>query len=356
MKVLFLTTNDISDFNGGAMASRRNFECLQDIYGSDKVDYSLIKDVNAINMGDRILRLIRRSYNNMIYPTFSHIGLDMNKYDMIFIDRSLMGAQIYNLRKKGYKGKIVTFFHNCEYDYYKMFIQNKSSLGAKLFEHSIRINELYSIKYSDACVFINSRDKDRTEELYGKSQKAAVAVMTLHDTYNPSINKCEVDNQKPLYTILGSYFKPNVDGAMWFVKNVYPYIEIRLRIIGKNMHLLRDRVKDKQIEIISNVNDLSPYMVESDYMLYPIFEGSGMKIKTCEALMWGKNIVGTPEAFSGYGINDYSKVGACCETAAEFISAINSLDMPKFNEYSRNHYKTFFSFEKSVQVFNNLLS
>ena len=47
-------------------------------------------------------------------------------------------------------------------------------------------------------------------------------------------------------------------------------------------------------------------------MLFPIFEGSGMKLKTCEALMFGKNIIGTPEAFAGYDIDDYTNVGACC--------------------------------------------
>ncbi len=39
-----------------------------------------------------------------------------------------------------------------------------------------------------------------------------------------------------------------------------------------------------------------------DYIISPIFVGGGMKVKTCEALMYGKNIIGTSESFEGYDI------------------------------------------------------
>ena len=104
----------------------------------------------------------------------------------------------------------------------------------------------------------------------------------MKDTYK-EIPVPEKKSEVPLYTILGSYFKPNVDGVKWFFENVFPHVNIRLRIVGKNMHLLRNDINCEGIEIISNAPDLTQYMAESDYMLYPIFEGSGMKIKTCEA-------------------------------------------------------------------------
>lgn len=46
-----------------------------------------------------------------------------------------------------------------------------------------------------------------------------------------------------------------------------------------------------------------------------------MKIKTCEGLMFGKNILGTSKAFEGYDLN-YCKVGAVCNTKEEFIESI----------------------------------
>ena len=44
--------------------------------------------------------------------------------------------------------------------------------------------------------------------------------------------------------------------------------------------------------------------------------GSGMKVKTCEALMYGKNILGTDEAFEGYEL-DTARVGGRCNNAED---------------------------------------
>lgn len=65
-----------------------------------------------------------------------------------------------------------------------------------------------------------------------------------------------------------------------------------------------------------------------------------MKVKTCECLMWGKNIMGTQEAFEGYKV-DYEKVGARCQTKGEFIEALRNLSChprPRYNRYARETY------------------
>lgn len=38
---------------------------------------------------------------------------------------------------------------------------------------------------------------------------------------------------------VGSYFKPNVEGIIWFIDNVMPYINYSLLIIGKGMEKIK---------------------------------------------------------------------------------------------------------------------
>ena len=52
------------------------------------------------------------------------------------------------------------------------------------------------------------------------------------------------------------------------------------------------------------LDDLGEYYRNCDVVIAPIFEGSGMKTKTTEALMWGKYIIGTNESFCGFAIDD----------------------------------------------------
>ena len=354
MKVLFITTNNVNDINGGARASQRNLECMQDIYGKDKVEICYVPPVIDNGLWAHFKSIFAKFFIGSVYPPLESFGVQTDNYDLFFFDSSRFGRQIKVLKRQK-KAKVVSFFHNCEADYIALFSKEKLSIGNRLYIHCIRKNEKLTLKYSDACVFINERDQRRTFEIYGvKPNKDEVISMTMKDTYK-EIPVPEKKSEVPLYTILGSYFKPNVDGVKWFFENVFPHVNIRLRIVGKDMHLLRNDINCEGLEIISNAPDLTQYMAESDYMLYPIFEGSGMKIKTCEALMWGKNIVGTPEAFSGYGIEDYTKVGACCTTADEFIKAINTLNMPHFNQYNRELFLNGFSYEKSLSIYQQLL-
>lgn len=106
-----------------------------------------------------------------------------------------------------------------------------------------------------------------------------------------------------------------------------------------------EKIKEEEpimhdVEVIGSVPDLTPYINEADIMILPIFKGSGMKVKTCESLMFGKNILGTDEAFEGYDA-DYDRIGGKCNTADDFIGKINDFitsPRPRFNTYSRQLY------------------
>ena len=71
----------------------------------------------------------------------------------------------------------------------------------------------------------------------------------------------------------------------------------------------------------------------------------------------GKNIIGTPEAWSGYDL-DYSKAGARCETVEEFVAAIGafcSSPRPRFNAYSRHVFLEKYSADCMVDKFRKVL-
>ena len=157
---------------------------------------------------------------------------------------------------------------------------------------------------------------------------------------------------------LGAYFPANVEGIEWFVKEVLPHVDIRMQIVGKGMEKLKEADWMRpDIDIRSNVPDLEPLFEAADIMVLPIFKGSGMKVKTCESLMYGKNIIGTPEAWSGYEL-DYAKAGGCCYTPAEFIASLNDFctnPRPRFNAYSREVFVEKHSADRMVEKFRSVI-
>lgn len=93
-----------------------------------------------------------------------------------------------------------------------------------------------------------------------------------------------------------------------------------------------------KVQVHDFADDLSLFYDAADFVISPIFLGSGMKTKTGEALMHGKAVLGTTEAFEGYDI-DCSKAGARCDTAEEFIRAIKHFQLRSTNHtYNRTAF------------------
>ena len=71
--------------------------------------------------------------------------------------------------------------------------------------------------------------------------------------------------------------------------------------------------------------DWEEWYRNSKFVVAPIFDGSGMKTKVAEALMYGKKIVGTPEAFVGYEAT-LPRSGWCCRSPDAFLNACNAAE------------------------------
>jgi hypothetical protein len=122
---------------------------------------------------------------------------------------------------------------------------------------------------------------------------------------------------------------------------------------------LESKIKNQKskINIFSDVENVAPFFEQADFVISPIFKGSGMKVKTCETLMFGKTIIGTTESFEGYNV-DFEKVGALANTKEEFIAAIQQISQKinsKFNTYSREYYLQNHTNDVAKKVFEKLL-
>lgn len=281
-------------------------------------------------------------------------------YDYVFIDRSVFGIIAKELRASGYKGKIIIHFHNVEYLYFRAKLSRYLPFR-QLIIRTADSNDRWACQYADKRIALNTRDADLLGERYHCTIDACVPI-ALPDALAGApalITQPALTRREPLCLFLGTYFPPNNEGILWFVENVLPYVHIRMQVVGKGMAKLKaENPILRDIEVVSDAPDLRPYLEEADIMVLPIFSGSGMKVKTCESLMHGKNIIGTSEAFEGYR-GDYRQIGGLCNTAQDFIDCIRSFEQqprPRFNTYSRNLYLQTYSYNAVKSLFKDLLN
>ena len=346
--------------DGGEQVAEMHHDALVKLVGENNVNTFYLHSHDKKRSAMDYLR------GAMYFPFGYHFGLTPQKvkrlcaiaheYDIIFIDRSVFGIIAKKLKPTGYKGRVVVFFHNVEALYFDSKIPTSTPFRSIIIRCADR-NDAYSCQYADKTIVLNARDDNELFSRYGRHADALIPIV-FRDKYNGDDTDTALTRTKPECLFIGSNFAPNNEGLLWFVSNVLPRVDIRFKVVGKGMEKLKEENEAlRDIEVIGSVPDLTPYLIQADLMILPIFKGSGMKVKTCESLMFGKNILGTDEAFEGYEA-DYDRIGGKCNTADEFVEKIKAFaanPRPRFNAYSRKLYLERYSEETMLNSLKAVL-
>ncbi len=100
-------------------------------------------------------------------------------------------------------------------------------------------------------------------------------------------------------------YKPNIDGAVWFCRNVWPRLREQrpneiLRLVGREpSREVRELGQIPGVEVIGSVPDVRPYLAEAAVVVVPLQIARGVQNKVLEALAMGKAVVSSPAPIVG---------------------------------------------------------
>lgn len=349
-KVLMISPQNFIHMNdsGGLHGAGRNYALLAKAFGSENVSVLQIVDElheDKVSFPQKQV-LIRKGNLNRYYNMFflrdrysKKQEREIKQYidevdpDIVFFDGTTFGCIAKMLPISVMK---IAFYHNIE----KRYATQKKNLMCVIRFWSTWMNEKCITKKADVRICLNRRDDELLYKNYLVHSDYIIPV-TFEDIGEKNINK-KMKN-KHILLFVGSFFLPNVKGIKWFCRYVMPKIDMQLIVAGKGMERLRGQLETHNIKVVGSVVDLSEYYNMASAVVMPIFVGDGMKVKTAEALMYGKTIFATNEALEGYDVEDVNGIYRC-NTADEFVNAINCESEFQFREDVRNvflnHYCT----------------
>lgn len=244
------------------------------------------------------------------------------KIEKVFIDGSNLGEFAAVLKRKCPQVEVVVFFHNVEARFFWGSFRLHKSIRALAVLLVNTLAERKAIKFSDKRICLSERDSRLLVQLYGRGA-THIAPMALEDKCPTSFVKTSAQAPERFALFVGGTFYANKAGIAWFVREVVPRIDLPIYIVGKGFEALRGELEiPGKVIVVGAVDSLDDWYHRAQFVIAPIFDGSGMKTKVAEALMYGKKIVGTSEAFTGYE-DVADRAGHICKSADDFVSAIN---------------------------------
>lgn len=239
----------------------------------------------------------------------------------VFLDGSNLGLLARAVKRALPKVEVLTFCHNVEARFFFGSFKVRPSLhSAGVFLANYHAERM-AVLWSDRIITLSERDSTVLRRFYGRGATDLLP-MAMADQTGPTGNAKSEAVASPYALLVGGNFYANLRGAQWYVHRVAPHVSLPTVIVGRGMEVLRPELeKIAGVRVVGGVADLAPWYRDAAVAVAPIFDGSGMKTKVAEALMYGKPVVGTPEAFSGYA-DDVISANWCASDAAGFAIGV----------------------------------
>ena len=346
-KVMLLTKQlHASPAGGREMLCKLNHDALKEIYGGRLVVLELPR--SRLQGLRSIVTAFRGNIDGLNDAVIGKAlqTIQAENVGKVFVDGSNLGGFVKVAKRRFPHVEISTFFHNVEARFFLGSLRQTKSLRALAVLVANYLAERKAVRYSDKIICLSERDSCLLQKFYGRTA-THVSPMALQDKLPPDHDMAAPPPKDKFALFVGGVFYANRAGITWFVKHVVPHIQIKTCIVGRGFEDLKQELeREGKVVVVGAVDSLAEWYRNAHFVIAPIFDGSGMKTKVAEAMMFGKKVIGTPEAFSGYE-DVADRAGWVCATADDFIAAIacaNGSIVPSFDPELRAIYEKKYSY------------
>jgi glycosyltransferase involved in cell wall biosynthesis len=218
------------------------------------------------------------------------------------------------------------------------------------------------IKIADITTVVSSYERD-----YLEKELNAPRVEVLSNIHQCTTVLPVYEDTQGIVFIGGYNHRPNVQGIVWFVNEVWPLVNEQIRnqgliIAGSNAPIEVFNLQQRNIQVVGWVNDSQALVRRSRLSIAPLLTGAGVKGKIGEALSQGIPVVATSIATEGMHFES-NQHGIVADTPSDFANAINALydSVDQWHLFQRSgldlirkHYSIDVAKEKFLEITNSL--
>lgn len=268
--------------------------------------------LNKLNKDRQYYSNIDDFYNRNLDSYLKNL-VKINTYDVVIVEYVFLSKAFLNFPAQTYK---ILDTHDVMTNRHRLFIEN----GKKPSWYSTTAaQEKMGLNRADHIISIQNNEKIHFSQL---TSKPITTIGHLVDFY--PLSSTFPPRKKILF--LGSDNPSNVFGIQSFITDIFPVVrasipDIELIIVGKICSKVIDQdgvVKMGEMPDIKAIYDLS------DIIINPLTIGTGLKIKSIEALGFSKALVSTSVGADGLE-SEINHSFLVANTPEEFCNALHSI-------------------------------
>lgn len=219
-----------------------------------------------------------------------------------------------------------------------VFSYKKQRLGVDKFWFDLTPND-EAKGVSRADVLLSIQDN---ESIYYRYIAPSKKTYTAYTSFSRHVQKLTGNNN---ILFLAGKNELNLNGIRWFIKKVFPLVLAKVSdaqlCIGGSICKALDDIVNPNISLLGKIEDEERFYSKGDIAINPIYQGTGLKIKTFEALSFGKVTVVHPHSMEGIYESDKAPllVGDTPERIADHLVTVleNKLLRKKLSDAAYNY-------------------
>jgi glycosyltransferase involved in cell wall biosynthesis len=203
---------------------------------------------------------------------------------------------------------IVLTEQNVESDLCLQFARNQPRSRTRLRQHleALKLTrwERWAIGAVDHCVAVSHRDQQILERLNPRATCSVIENGVDVDFFRPGPPLDE--RQKSVIFVGTLAWPPNLDGALFFLREVFPFLKrreprLRFKIVGSSpLPELRAVARSHDsVDLLADVDDIRPHVAASAVFVVPLRMGGGTRLKILDAWAQGIPVVSTSVGCEG---------------------------------------------------------
>jgi len=261
--------------------------------------------------------------------------------------------------------------HNIETRIWERYYKNESNQFKKFYikiqlDKLIKFEEIM-LTWADAITAVTDNESDEFRNINGNIPVETIdnGVDIEYFKSKSDSNKLRLEGHRLVFT--GSMdWRPNQDAVIYFIKEIFPQVkmkipEIKFYVVGRNPpeHIVR-LGDEHNVFITGTVDDIRPYIEQSDVYVVPLRIGGGSRLKILEAMSMEKIVLSTSIGAEGLEVEEGKNI-LIADNSNDFASRISSLlngemDTEKIILSARELVESRYSWSHIAQKYDNFLN